>query len=99
MNHRRTPIDGARWKRKMKSRKQELSEKADDERRRCREWLMLFVRDGHPKQLTKVELRDAAMRELRISKLSFDYAWVWVIEETGRHDWYEPLRRKPSTRN
>ena len=52
----------------MKSRKQELSEKADVERRRCQDWLLRFVRDGQPKVLTKAELREAAMRDLKISK-------------------------------
>ena len=73
-------------------RKKELSDKAEAERRQCQDWLMRFVRDGRPKTLTKAELRDAAMRELKISKHSFDFAWIWVIEETGRQDWYEPLR-------
>jgi hypothetical protein len=47
-----------------------------------------------PKFLTKAELRDAAIKELRISKNSFDFAWISAIEQTGRHDWYEPLRRR-----
>lgn len=83
----------------MKSRMQELSEKAANERRRAQDWLMRFVRDGQPKMLTKAELRDAAMSELPVSKNAFDFAWIWVIEETGRHDWYEPLRRPHRTRN
>ena len=83
----------------MKSRKQELWEKAESERRRCQDWLMRFVRDGQPKVLTKAELREAAMRDLKISKNSFDAAWIWVIEETGRHDWYEPLRRRHQPRS
>jgi hypothetical protein len=40
------------------------------------------------------ELRDAATRELKVSKNSFDCAWIEAIEQTGRHDWYEPLRRR-----
>ena len=70
----------------MASCKQILADKADRERRLCQEWLIRFVRDGQPKVLTKAELRDAAMRELRTSKNSSDCAWFWVIEETGRHD-------------
>jgi hypothetical protein len=34
------------------------------------------------------------MRELDVSKLSFDMAWIMAIEDTDRHDWYEPLRRR-----
>ena len=71
-------------------RKKELSDEA--ERRQCQHWLMRFVRDGQPKTLTKAELREAAMRELKILKHPFDFAWIWVIEENGREDWYEPLR-------
>jgi hypothetical protein len=49
---------------------------------------------NQPKFLTKAELRDAARRELKVSKNAFDFAWIQVIEETGRYDWYEPLRRR-----
>jgi len=83
----------------MKSRKQELREKADDERRRCRQWLLRFMRDGEPKLWTKAELRVAAMQDLKLSKNSFDFAWVDAIEATGRHDWYEPLRGRQRTRH
>ena len=79
----------------MKSRQQELSEKADEERRRCRDWLLRFMQGNHPKFLTKAELREAALRELNVSKNSFDFAWMDAFETTGRHDWYEPLRRRP----
>ena len=75
-----------------KSRSQELSEKASDERGRCHDWLLKFMRGNQPKFLTKTELRDAAVRELKVSKNSFDFGWSTAIEETGRHDWYEPLR-------
>jgi hypothetical protein len=50
-----------------------------------------------PNFLTKDELREAAMRELDISKNSFDFARIDAIETTGRHDWYEPLRRRSRT--
>jgi hypothetical protein len=83
-----------------KSRSQELSEKAAAERWRLRDWLLPFMQNGQPKFLTKDELRVAAMRQLNVSKNSFDFAWIDAIEKTGRHDWYEPLRRgcapKPS---
>lgn len=80
-------------------RKKELWDKAEDERRRCERWLREFMRDGQPRFATKDELRDAAMRELRISKNSFDAAWIGAIEDMGRHDWYEPLRRRRHVRN
>jgi hypothetical protein len=77
-----------------KTRSKDLSEKADEERGRCRDWLLPFMRGKQPKFLTKVELREAAMRELKVSNNSFDFAWIWAIKDTGRHDWYEPLRRR-----
>ncbi len=80
------------------SRSQELSAKADEERRRCRDWLLNFMRDNQPKFLTKAELRDAAIRELKVSKNSFDFGWILAIEQSGRHDWYEPLRRRYRTK-
>jgi hypothetical protein len=58
-----------------------------------------FMQADQPKFLTKDELRAAAMRELNVSKLSFDMGWIMAIEDTGRHDWYEPLRRRSRTRN
>jgi hypothetical protein len=82
-----------------KTRSQELWEKAAEERQRCRDWLLLFMRSNQPKFLTKAELRDAAIRELRVSKNSFDFGWIEAIEQTGRHDWYEPLRRRSRTKN
>jgi hypothetical protein len=81
-----------------KSRSQELSEKAAAERRRCRDWLIPFMQNGQPKFLTKDELRVAAMRQLNVSKSSFDFAWIDAIETTGRRDWYEPLRRRLGTK-
>jgi len=81
-----------------KSRSQELSAKAAVERRRCRDWLLPFMQNGLPKFLTKDELRVAAIRQLNVSKSSFDFAWIDAIETTGRNDWYEPLRRRLHTK-
>jgi hypothetical protein len=47
------------------------------------------MQNKQPKFLTKDELRSAAMRELDVSKLSFDMGWIMAIEDTGRHDRYE----------
>ena len=69
-----------------KSRNQELYEKAEEERERCRDWLLPFLGNNQPKFLTKAELRDAALRELKVSKNSFDYGWIEAIEQTGRYD-------------
>lgn len=84
----------------MRTRKEQLWAKADEERRRCASWLVERMRDGKPKALTKAQYREQAMGELRISKNSFDAAWVSAIEENGRHDWYHghalSMRRRSS---
>lgn len=77
-----------------KSRSQELSKKFAEEWQRCRDWLLPFMKDNQSKFLTKDELRIAAMRELIVSKNTFDFGWIAAIEDTGRHDWYGPLRRR-----
>ena len=78
-------------------RRKELWEKAERERRACEKWLRRYLRPGQQKPATKAELRDAAIRELGVSKNSFDAAWIAVIETSGRYDWYEPLRKPPRT--
>ncbi len=78
----------------MNNRSQLLQEQAHEERLRCREWLLPFMAAGQPKFLTKVELRSVALQELKISKNSFDFAWIDAIESAGRQDWYEPLPRR-----
>ena len=78
-----------------KSRRQELSQQFTEQWQSCRDWLLPFMQNNQPKFLTKDELRDAAMRELKVSKNAFDFAWIDAIERAGRHDWYEPLRRRP----
>jgi hypothetical protein len=43
------------------------------------------VHAGQPTEvLTQAELRDTAIRELKVSKNSFDGGWIAAIEETGR---------------
>jgi hypothetical protein len=81
-----------------KSRRQELSEQFTEQWQRCRAWLLPFMQNNQPKFLTKDELRSAAMRELKVSKNAFDFAWMAAIDDTGRHDWYEPLRKRVSTK-
>jgi hypothetical protein len=81
-----------------KSRSHQLSEKAAAERRRSSDWLLPFMQDNQPKVLTKDELRVAGDTPANVSKSSFDFAWIDAIEKTGRHDWYEPLRRRRHTK-
>src|SRR5579862_8630169 len=77
-----------------KTRSEELSERFTEQWQRCRDWLLPFMQNGQPKPLTKEELRTVAMRELKVSKNAFDFGWIAAIEDTGRQDWYEPLRRR-----
>jgi hypothetical protein len=75
------------------------SAKAAEDMRRCTNWLIQFMRNSEPKFLTKSELCRAAMEELKVSKNTFNFAWINAIEETGRHDWYQPLRRRFRSKN
>ena len=76
------------------TRREELSERFTEQWQRCRDWLLPFMQNNQPKFATKEELRVAAMRELKVSKNAFDFGWIAAIEGTGRHDWYEPLRKR-----
>ena len=60
---------------------------------------MPFMQNNQPKFFTKDELRSAAMRELKVSKNAFDFAWMAAIEDAGRQDWYAPLRRRRRTKS
>ncbi|MGE4064169.1 MAG: hypothetical protein AB7E79_12450 [Rhodospirillaceae bacterium] len=70
-----------------------LYQKAEGERRRCQEWLTRIMRASPTKTRSKDDLRVEAMRDLKVSKNSFDSAWIGAIEELGYHNWYEPLRK------
>ena len=52
-----------------KTRSQQLSEKADEQRRRCRQWLLPLMRDNQSKFLTKAELRDCPARTKSVKEL------------------------------
>ena len=39
------------------------------------------------KLMANAELREAAMRNLKVSKKSFDFGWIEAIEQSGRRDW------------
>jgi hypothetical protein len=61
--------------------------------------VLAFMQHNQPKFLTQDELGVAAMRQLNVSKSSFDFAWIEAIETTGRHDWYELLRPTAARQN
>ena len=77
------------------TRSEELSAKAAEERSRCKEWLLPLMQTDQPRLAIKAELCVIAIRKLGVSKSSFDFAWIDAIEQTGRRDWYEPVRRQP----
>jgi hypothetical protein len=52
------------------------------------------MENGQPKFCTKEELRVTAMREFGVSKSAFDMGWGLAIFDTGREDWYEPVRKR-----
>jgi hypothetical protein len=43
---------------------------------------------------TKEELWSVSKREMGVSRASFDYGWGMAILDTGREDWYEPMRKR-----
>lgn len=68
--------------------------KAHADREKAKQWLSHYIKPGLPKAFTKEDLRSAAIAELHVSKSAFDYAWNWVILETGCEFWYDPLPRR-----
>jgi hypothetical protein len=45
------------------------------------------------------EPRIAAMRELKVSKNAFNFECLAAINDTGRDDWYEPLRKRSKVKS
>jgi hypothetical protein len=75
--------------------RQAMMENAILERRKVQKWLSQQMIDGMPKAFTKVQYRQLATSELGIfSKAAFDHAWISAIEDSGRHDWYDPIPRR-----
>ena len=69
-------------------------DKAHAERKLCRDWLVYVMSSSAEKTRSKVDLRNEAMERFKVSKNSFDFGWIWAIEDTGNHHWYDPLRRR-----
>ena len=76
------------------SRAQLAYDKAHVERRLCRDWLVYLMHSSAEKTRSKVDLRKEAMERFKISQNSFDFGWIWAIEDTGNLNWYEPLPRR-----
>ncbi len=83
----------------IKSRRQALIDQAIAERKRVRDWLLPHMANGKSKAFTKDEYRQLATVDLgTFSKAAFDHAWIAVIEDSGRQDWYAPLPRRSIAR-
>ena len=81
----------------MNVRQRQASEMARKHIEICAEWLRTIIVLPGEKAFTKAQLRDEAIRRLGVSRNAFDWAWIDVIEELGRQDWYEPMRRRKKT--
>jgi predicted aminopeptidase len=68
--------------------------RAREEREKCRDWLIPHMCDGKPKALTKDQYRELARQQFACSTAAFNDAWIWAIEDTGSHDWYEAKGRE-----
>jgi hypothetical protein len=74
-------------------RSQQLHDKADKQRKLCRDWLVFLMAKSSEKPATKEALREEAVRRWGVSKGAFDFGWIWAIEDTGNSHWYEPSRK------
>ena len=72
---------------------QALRDKAEEQRKLCRDWLIFLMTKSTDKPATKDALRAEAIARWRVSKSAFDSGWISAIETTGCHHWYEPSPR------
>jgi hypothetical protein len=72
---------------------QALHDKAEEQRRLCRDWLISLMSKSRQKPATKEALRNEAIRRWGVSKSAFDFGWISAIEHTGCQHWYEPSPR------
>jgi predicted aminopeptidase len=73
----------------MKTNRALSAARAREDRQACLDWLLPHMADGKPKAMSKDEYRELARQEFNFATAAFNDAWIWAIEETGRHDWYE----------
>jgi hypothetical protein len=78
---------------KLSQLQQETTRKAEQQRKLCRDWLVYIMTSSPAKTRTKEDLCAEAMERFRVSKSAFDFGWIWAIEDTGNHHWYDPLPR------
>jgi hypothetical protein len=78
---------------KLSKRQQEASQIAERQRKLCRDWLVYVMTISSAKTRTKDDFCAEAMERFGVSKSAFDFGWIWAIEDTGNHHWYDPLPR------
>jgi hypothetical protein len=78
---------------KLSPRQKAACDVADAQRRLCRELAPLRHELIPRENAHEGYLRAEAIERFKVSKNAFDFAWIWAIEETGNHHWYEPLPR------
>ena len=72
--------------------------KAIAEQQRICDWLLPHMKGGRPKEFAKDQYRLLAVLELGpFSKAAFYHAWISVIEDSCRQDWYDPKSRRKET--
>ena len=54
---------------------QAAADKADAERKLCRDWLLSIMRASPVKTRTKADLRAEAMARFKVTKAAFDVGW------------------------
>jgi len=83
---------------KVSPKQKALSEAAEAQRKLCLDWLLYIMAKSPVRTRTKEDLRTEAIERFKVSKQSFDFAWIWAIEETGNRHWYDPLPRSKKTK-
>ena len=77
----------------LSARSQALHDKAEEQRKLCRDWLFFLMAKSREKPATKEALREEAIRRWGVSKSAFDFGWISAIEDAGCQHWYEPSPR------
>jgi hypothetical protein len=58
----------------------------------CEEWLLGLMSDNKPKEASKTEYRERALKEFHVSARQFNFAWSNAIAEAGNTEWSKPGR-------
>jgi hypothetical protein len=72
--------------------------KAKAERKQCEDWLTMLMKASPKRTRTKADLCAEAIARFRVSKNSFDYAWIAAIEKAENRSWYKSLQMVKRTK-